>query len=251
MKIDQRDADAALGSDVHRHSSWTMPAILILITAAIGIGIFFYLTGPTVQDLAGTTPSPTASAEPIDLKVDGIAYRIPAHYTESRATRAGGEQDEVNLHVLLPDLHPWTLTDQAAFASNAPDARVVHFVLKPDRQTLTEDQRFERALRPQTTNPDGVPGPYNLAQFDFPQGLGYDDTQIFIALLDAKTKSLLVLRCDKIGDPTFGPSCIRQMRTPDGIGLTYRFKRAHLAEWQSIDSGITKLVADFRSKAPK
>ena len=228
-----------------------MPAILILITAAIGIGIFFYLTGPTVQDLAGTTPSPTASAEPIDLKVDGIAYRIPAYYTESRAARAGGEQDEVNLHVLLPDLHPWTLTDQAAFASNAPDARVVHFVLKPDRQTLTEDQRFERALRPQTTNPDGVPGPYNLTQFDFPQGLGYDDTQIFIALLDAKTKSLLVLRCDKIGDPTFGPSCIRQMRTPDGIGLTYRFKRAHLAEWQSIDSGITKLVADFRSKAPK
>jgi len=228
-----------------------MPAILILITAAIGGAVFFYLTGPTVQDLAGTTPSPTASAETIDLKVDGIGYRIAAHYTESRATRAGGDQDEVDLHVLLPDLHPWTLTNQAAFASNAPDARVVHFVLKPDRQTLTEDQRFERALRPQTTNPDGVPGPYGLTQFDFPQGLGYDDTQIFVALLDAKTKAVLVLRCDKLGDPTFGPSCIRQMRTPDGVGLTYRFKRAHLAEWQAIDSGITKLVAGFRSTAPK
>lgn len=249
MKIDQRDADAALGSDVHRHSSWTMPAILILITAGIGIGIFFYLTGPTVQDLAGTTPSPTGSAEPVDLKVDGIPYRIPAYYTESRAARAGGDQDEVDMHVLLPDLHPWTSTDAAAFASNAPDARVVHFVLKPDRQSLTEGQRFERALRPQTTNPDGVPGPYGLTQFDFPQGLGYDDTQIFTAPLDAKT--LLVLRCDRVGDPTFGPTCIRQSRTPDGIGLTYRFKRAHLAEWQAIDAGIIKLVAGFRGKAPK
>jgi hypothetical protein len=250
MKIDQRDADAALGSEVHRHSSWTMPAILVLITAAIGVGIFVYLTGPTVQDLQGTTPSPTASAEPIDLKIDGIAFRIPAYYTASRAARGGGDQDEVDLHVLLPDLHPWTSTDRAAFESNAPDARVVHFTLKPDHQTLTDDQRFERALRPQTLNPQGVPGPHGLTQFDFPTGLGYDDVQIFIAPLDAKT--LLVLRCDKAGaQQQFGPSCTRQTRTPDGVGLTYRFKRAHLAQWQTIDSGITQLVARFRTAAPK
>ena len=226
-----------------------MPAILVLITAAIGIGIFIYLTGPTVQDLAGKTPSPTASAEPIDLKVDGIAYRIPAFYTEARAARAGGDQDEVDLHVLLPDLHPWTLTDRAAFESNAPTSRVVHFTLKVDRQSLTEDQRFERALKPQTRNPDGVPGPFGLTQYDFPQGLGYDDVQIFTAQLDAKT--LLVLRCDKVGDQTFGPNCIRQMRTPDGVGLTYRYKRSHLAEWQAIDTGITKLVTGFRAAALK
>ena len=77
-------------------------AILVLITAAIGLGIFFYLTGPTVQDFAGTAPSPTAAADPVDLRVDGIAYRIPAFYTETRAARAGGDQDEVHLHVLLP-----------------------------------------------------------------------------------------------------------------------------------------------------
>lgn len=249
MKIDQRDADAALGSDVHRHSSWTMPAILILVTAAIGVGIFIYLAGPTVQDIQGTAPSPTASAEPIDLKVDGIAFRIPAYYTESRATRGGGDQDEVDMHVLLPDLHPWNLTDKAAFESNAADARVIHFTLKPDHQALTDDQRFERALRPQTTNPDGTPGPYGLTQFDFPAGLGYDDVQIFTAPLDGK--SVLILRCDKVGDKEFGPSCLRQTRTPDGIGLTYRFKRAHLADWKMIDTGLTKLVAGFRAAAPK
>ena len=226
-----------------------MPAILVLITAAIGLGIFFYLTGPTVQDIAGTTPSPTAQADPIDLRIDGIAYRIPAFYTETRAARAGGDQDEVHLHVLLPDLNPWTLTDEAAFASNAPDARVVHFVLKPDRQPMTEDQRFVRALRPQTVNPEGTPTPYGLTQFDFSPGLGYDDAQIFTATLGPKT--LLVLRCEKIGDRNSGPACIRNTRTPDGIGLTYRFKRAHLAEWQTIDAGITKLVTGFRTKALK
>jgi len=248
MKIDQRDAEAALGSEVHRHSSWTMPAVLVLITAAIGVGIFIYLTGPTVQELQGTAPSPTASADPIDLKVDGIAFRIPAYYTESRATRSGGDQDEVDLHVLLPDLHPWTQTDKAAFESNAPDALVVHFTLKPDRQQLTDDQRFERALRPQTINPQGVAGPHGLTQFDFSPGLGYDDVQIFTATLEGKT---LLLRCDKVGEPLFGPSCIRQTRTPDGVGLTYRFKRAHLAQWQTIDSGITQLVTNFRAAAPK
>ena len=226
-----------------------MPAVLFLITALIGVGVFVYLAGPTVQDLAGTTPSPTASAEPIDLRVDGIAYRIPAYYTETRAPRGGGEQEEVKLHVLLPDLHPWTLTDAAAFASNAPDSRVVHFVLKADRLPLTESQRFERALRPQTSDPAGTPGPNGLTQFDFPPGIGYDDAQIFTAQLDAKT--LMILRCEKVGDRTSGPLCIRQMRTPEGVGLTYRFKRAHLAEWQTVDSGITKLVAGFRANAPK
>ena len=227
-----------------------MPAALLLITAAIGVGIYAYLIGPSVQDIAGTTPSPTASADPVDLRVDGIAYRIPANYTVNRAVRGGGDQDEVALHVLLPDLRPWTQTDAAAFASNAPDARVVHFILKPDRNRLPEDQRFERALRPQTVNPEGTPGQFGLTQFDFPPGIGgYDDTQIFTVRLDPKT--LLVLRCEKIGDPKLGPNCIRQMRTPEGVGLTYRFKRAHLAAWQSVDSGITKLVAGFRAAAPK
>src|SRR5262249_225331 len=159
------------------------------------------------------TPSPTASADPIDLRVDGIAYRIPAFYTELRASRAGGDQDEVRLHVLLPDLHPWNLTDKAAFESNAPNARVVHFVLKPDRQPLTKDERFEGGLRPVTVNQEGTAGPYGLTQFDFQPGLGYDDVQIFTARLDPKT--VLILRCDKIGDPEFGPSCIRQLRTPE------------------------------------
>ena len=36
---------------------------------------------------------------------------------------AGGDQEEVDMHVLLPDLHPWNLTDKAAFESNAADAR--------------------------------------------------------------------------------------------------------------------------------
>lgn len=227
-----------------------MPAILLLITGLIGVGVFVYLAGPTVQDIQGTALNPTASAEPVDLRVDGIAYRIPANYTENRVTRQGGDQDEVHLHVMLPDLHPWTQTDKAAFESNSPDARVVHFVLKPDRHSMPEDQRFERALRPQTINPEGTPGQFGLTQFDFPPGVGYDDIQIFTVRLDPKV--LLVLRCEKLGsDPSIGPSCIRQMRTPEGVGLTYRFKRTHLAAWQTIDSGIIKLVAGFRANAPK
>src|SRR5690349_2378617 len=113
MKIDQRDAEAAQGTEVHRHSSWVMPATLILFTAAIGVGIYVYMAGPTVQDFQGTAPPPTASAEPLELRVDGIGFKIPAYYTESRDARAGGDQDDVKLHVLLPDLHPWTQTDAA------------------------------------------------------------------------------------------------------------------------------------------
>jgi hypothetical protein len=41
---------------------------------------------------------------------------------------------------------------------------------------------------------------------------------------------------------------MRVARLPDNVGLTYKFKRAHLAQWKQIEAGIMGLVESFRAK---
>jgi len=246
MQIDQRDADAALGGEVHAHSSWMLPATLLVVAAAIAGGVFVYLTGPTVEDIQGNTPWPTASAETSDIRIDGVLFRIPANYTKFRRSRSSGDQDDVPMHALLPNMSPWSPTDAAAFASNARDAKVIHFTLAIDRAPLTYQQKFERGIKPLADNPEGLPGPFGLTQYKFGPGTGYDNTEWFSATL--QDGSEYVIRCDASPTADFGSSCMRVTRLPDNVGLTYKFKRAHLAQWQRIDAGVIGLIASFRAK---
>jgi hypothetical protein len=41
---------------------------------------------------------------------------------------------------------------------------------------------------------------------------------------------------------------MRVTRLKDGIGLTYKYKRAYLAQWKEIDAKIMAKVEGFRVK---
>jgi hypothetical protein len=246
MKIDQRDADAALGGEVHPHSSWILPAIFVVVAALIAGGVFIYLTGPTVEELQGNVPQPTSAADTADIRIDGVLFRVPANYTKFRRSRYDGDQDDLPLHALLPNLSPWSPGDARAFASDAKDARVVHFTLEIDRARLTYQEKFERGIKPDALNPEGEPGPFGLTQYKFGPGSSYENTEWFAATLE--DGSSFVMRCDPSANPDFGSRCTRVTRLRDNIGLNYNFKRAHLAQWKQIDAAILALVESFRPK---
>jgi len=246
MKIDQRDADAALGGEVHSHSSWMLPAVLLVVAAAIAAGVFIYLTGPTVEELQGNTPSPTAATETADIRIDGVLFRVPASFTRFRRGRSSGDQDSVEMHALLPNLAPWSPRDAAAFEDTSPNSRALHFTLAIDRAPLPYQEKFERGIRPRADNPDGQLGPFGLTTYKFSPGTGYENTDFFSAQL--ADGSQYVVRCDASANPAFGTSCMRVLRLPDNVGLTYKFRRAHLAQWKEIDAGVLGLIQSFRRK---
>jgi len=247
MQIDQRDADAALGGEVHAHSSWMLPVMLLAIAAAIAAGIFFYLTGPTVDEIQGNVTSPTASTDTADIRIDGVLFRVPANYTKFRRSRYDGDQDDVPMFALLPNMSPWSSGDATAFASNAPNSRVVHITLAIDRAPLTYEEKFERGIKPRADNPEGEPGPFGLTQYKFSMGTGYENTEWFTAKLDDGSE--LVMRCDASANPDFGSSCMRVTRLRDNVGLTYKFKRTHLAQWKTIETRVRGLIESFRPNA--
>lgn len=246
MKIDQRDADAALGGgEVHSHSSWILPFALFVIAVVIGGGVLVYLAGPTVEDLSGNTPSPTASSATAEIRIEGGVFRIPANYTRFSRARSDGDQEKVELYALLPNLSPWSPGDRDKFASNGPDSSVLQFTLMVDRGRFTYEENFDRAIKPLAVNPEGSPGPFGLTEFKFAGG-GYQNTTWYIAPLD--NGGQFVARCDPSPNPAFGPSCMRGTRLTGNIGLTYQFKQAHLSQWKQIDAAVLGLVASFRVK---
>ena len=251
MKIDQRDADAALrGDEVHPHSSWILPLFVLLIAVAIGTGVYLFLAGPTVEDMQGNfqgnTYSPTVDPSPAEISVDGAVFRIPGQYTMYRRSRSDGEQDDVPMHALLPELSPWSPAKASEFSSNMASAKVIRFTVSIDRSNLTYEGKFERGIRPLADNPEGESGPFGLTKYKFSPGTGYENTEWFSSKLDDGSK--LVMRCDPSATADFGSNCMRVTRLRSKIALTYRFKRSQLETWKATDARLRNLVESFRIK---
>ena len=88
-----------------------------MIAALIAVGVFFYLTGPTVATISkAARRHRPLRPRPADLRVDGVVFRIPANYTKFRRSRYDGDQDDVPMHALSAELLPWSPGDAAAFA---------------------------------------------------------------------------------------------------------------------------------------
>ncbi len=251
MKIDDREADRALdNAEVHRHSGWILPLILVIIAAAIGGGIYLFLAGPSVREvqgnIQGNTYSPSADTSRARITIDGAEFSIPANYTMHRRSRRSGDHENVPMHALLPDLQPWSPERSPAFSSNLADAKVIRFTLAVDRDRLQYEEKFARGIRPDADDPAGEPGPFGLTQYKFSPGKGYERTEWFTA--DLPDGKLLVMRCDPSANSAFGSTCMRVTRLNDGVGLTYRFKRSQLEQWREIDTQILELIGSFRPR---
>lgn len=251
MKMDQRDADRALETgEVHRHSGWILPLIVLMIAAALGAGAYLFLAGPSVEEvrgnIQGNTYSPSSDPSRARITVDGAEFSIPGNYTMHRRSRRSGDHENVPMHALLPNLEPWSAEKSREFSSNLADARVIRFTLSVDRDRMQYEEKFERGIRPRADNPAGEPGPYGLTQYTFSPGTGYDGTEWYSANLpDGK---LLVMRCDPSANSDFGSTCVRVTRLSDGVGLTYRFKRSQLERWRETDDRLAELIASFRPR---
>lgn len=227
-------------SEFHQHSGWLVPLGLFgVIVALCGFFLLYYLRPPPAPF---RDTRPTAAATLIDLSVRGFALHVPARFIESRAARNGGDHDVVPLFAALPDMRGYSEAEDALFAGNAPDSPIVHLLIRADTNGLDMQTRLARIYMPYVTDPKGEPAPFGLTRYVFRTDSGYGRSDLYVG-----SGGSPLLLCEQPAQDLPSPNCLAIDRPiAQGVNLSYRFKRAHLARWQAVSAGVNRLIADFR-----
>src|SRR6266566_2620086 len=216
-------ASEEFGGPAKRRSGWLIPLAVFFVTACLSALVLAYYFAPAPPGLAQEQPAPTDATRTVGLSLGSTRLRIPANYILLASARRGGATNELAL-IATQDL-----------TANAPDSRVVNLMLKIVQALLPEQERLERVYMTQVENPKGQLGPYGLRQYAFRADSGYHDQDLFVG---TDTAGPMVLLCTKLTSDIPSPSCLRDMPLGNGLALSYRFKRAHLAQWRAIDMRI-------------
>ena len=226
--------------EMHGHSGWLIPlGFIFAILVLSGLFLGWYLRpGPKP---AG---APTGKSDLVHLTVRGTAFAIPANYIENAAARAGGEQDSLALAALFPSWLGYSDADARLFQGNAPDSPVIHLALRRDANNLDAAARLKRIYMPYVAGQSE--GPFGLTQYRFRADSGYEQNDLFSG---ESNGVVLLLLCERGGSELTSPNCVAVDRPlAKNLSLSWRFKRAWLARWPEMASGVDTLIGKFRSK---
>ena len=233
------------GRQAKQRSGWLIPLVVFFVTACLSALMLAYYFAPAPPGLGQEQPAPTDATRAIELTLGDIPLRIPANYILMASARRGGSVSDLALIAFLPEFQGYTLGAAQALTSNAPESPVVSIMMKSGQTLLPEQDRLERIYLKQVEAADGKAGPYGLRQYAFRADSGYHDQDMFVGTGESGT---VVLLCTKLAAGVTAPSCMRDMPFGDGLSLSYRFRRAHLADWRKVDTGIRARIGSFMEK---
>jgi hypothetical protein len=225
-----------------RRSGWFAPAVAFFITACLSAVVLAYYFGPGPPGLGEELPEPTDATRPVALTIGTTRFRIPANYVQLASARRGGTLSEVALAAMLPRLDGYSLATAKDFVGHAPDSLVVMLQIRSGPPPLPEAARLERIYRLQIEDPQGERQGDGLLRYSFRPESGYRGQELFTGAIDGQS---IVILCDRQAADTPAPNCLRDAPFGNGLGLSYRFKRAHLARWRDIDTAVRGLVNGF------
>lgn len=240
----RRQSADSYGEVVRERSSLLLPGALIIAVLLFSSAFLYYYFGPTVDELLGRSPVATSSGTEVDITISGERYLIPANYTRYAQARAGGTQESVELHTLLPTFEPFSQDKSEKFNYLGPGSRVVHFSLGPIGDILAAERRFNVIYVPQMSSTEARPGSWNLTLYEFNERSAYRNQDLFT--FNDSAGRLGLLMCDKVRDNAPSPTCSRFMHLNDKVVFRYRYKRAFLKRWREIDGRLLALVGSFR-----
>jgi hypothetical protein len=231
---------------IRRRSGWLIPVGVFAVTAVLSAMVLLFYLAPTPASFIEEHPAPTSRTDPIRITVSGIAFTIPANYILYKSARQGGARKEVALATILPDFKGYSDWESATFAGDAADSPVIYLLIREEPLNLSEAERLQRIYMNFVSDTSGKPGPFDLTEYEFRDDSGYHREDLFVGGTADKP---VVLRCDRFSQQVHSPFCLREMMVKRGVAVSYRFKRAHLADWRAIADGIDTLVRSFRAHA--
>jgi hypothetical protein len=233
---------------VQERSGWLIPLAVFVLTAALSALILGSYFLPSPSSFIENRPSPTSRADPVRLMVGGLAFVVPANYLLYANARQGGDRDVVELYAEYPHFQGYSDQQSQAFAGNATNSPIVYILIREDHFNIGETERLKRIYLSYVTRTAAAQAPFELSEYGFRNDSGYRNEDLFVG---KTTPGLVVMRCVRYSREVANPSCLRDERLANGVALSYRFKRSHLADWREIAKGVDNLMHDFIVHARK
>ncbi len=233
------------GELVHERPAWILPALVVFAVLTLSGVFLYYYFGPTPGEILGHDPRASVATRRIEAVVGGTRFLIPENFTRYPSQRTGGAQSELAMHVLLPEFSPYSLERESDFADNAPASPTLYVTLHVAEGILPAERRLKEIYSKYLVSPKPEADPTGLQKFAFKPDSGYKDQELFVGT-DADGR-LVLLTCQRRTALNGSPNCARTLLLTQNLALTYRYKRAHLAQWQRIDELTIRLVTSFEA----
>jgi hypothetical protein len=230
---------------IRKRSGWMIPLGVFLVTLALSALLLIYYLAPSAPNFLEEQVSPTSRSDLVALRVHGLKLWIPANYLQYASNRRGGAFKDVSMFALLPDLAGWSDRAAATFSGNTADSPVVYLLIRDEKLNLTEADRLARIYMAYVADSKGKAGPFGLTQYTFRDDTGYRNEDLFVGQTPTGPQ---LLRCVRFSPRVPSPSCLRDTPIAHNVALSYRFKRAHLAEWRQIGQAIGHLIVRFKEE---
>ena len=174
---------------------------------------------------------------------------VPSFSLALRISETTGQQvDAIALRAQLriePFRRGYSDAEARLFAGNAADSPVVRLSLHADANPMDAPARLARIYQPYVRDPGGTPGPFGLTQYGFAENSGYEGQDLFAGEKDGK---LMLFLCEQPSQDLSSPNCLAtDQPLGKSVTLSWRFKRAYLARWRELSSGVDSLMARFQS----
>jgi hypothetical protein len=228
---------------------WAVPGLMLIAFIASGIIAYLAYFGPTMRDISGLAYAPTDDAARVRVDVGGTLFAAPAHFTRNRQTRRNASLSHAEFHALLPDLTPWREDNAAAFLRTDGGSSLLVISIRAADRILAADEVFDTIYQPYIVG-GGVVRDDGLQGFGFRGDAPHASKEIFRALTKGSREQRAaapLFICDRIENPS--PSCESRFDLGNKAQASYRFKRAHLADWENIDRQVKDMVRNFRAAA--
>lgn len=230
--------------ELKEDSPWTYPMIIIGVLVLLSGAVLYYYFGPSLAEIRGDSPQASARSTPIQMQIGDNSFVVPEHYTQYPRARRGGPRDSVALYAVLPNLEPYSLRTDQAFFTNEADNPVVYFQIALNRQPMTEAERVSLLYFDSLESGEGEEMPFGLTFYRFRSNSPYADQDLFLRVDD--NGDVVALLCSRLSELVPSPNCRRDLEIPGNLTMSYRFKRAHLEDWEMIDTGLQQLAESFR-----
>jgi hypothetical protein len=226
----------------HRAARVAVLPLVLLLLAVAAAAFIVYALWPSWQKIAAPLEVPS-----MPITVAGVLFDVPPAAIRNPVQRQPGPQERIDLafpapHLTLPAAadkaaEPTDRTSQDASDPSA-DANGALFVTITELGSLMPPAERLRTIYPHYVEAQAQAGPKGLTVQPFRAGSPYDGEDLIYPAADP-TK--FFARCTRRVDAMPG-TCIHE-RTIGGADITLRFPRAWLADWQTVDAAIDRLIA--------